>query len=232
MNIQTPISQTIPTGQRPGSRKVFQDGVLHPCLNVPFREVAVHPSAGEPPLTLYDTGGPYTDPRATIDIKQGLERPRDAWVLARGDVEAVDPRPVKPLDNGNARGKHLAPQFVSDRRPFRARAGAAVTQLDYARRGVITAEMEYVAIRENLRREADAAVIRDGEDFGAAIPDFVTPEFVRDEVARGRAIIPANVNHGELEPMIIGRNFLTKINANIGNSAVTSSVEEEVEKMV
>ena len=233
MNIQTPIPQTIPTGERPGSRKVFQSGVLHPCLTVPFREVAVHPSAGEPPLTLYDTGGPYTDPHAVIDIKHGLERPRDAWVLARGDVEGVaDPRPVRPLDNGNARGKHLAPQFTAGRRPFVARAGAAVTQLEYARRGIVTAEMEYVAIRENLRREADAAVIRDGESFGAEIPDFVTPEFVRDEVARGRAIIPANINHGELEPMAIGRNFLVKINANIGNSAVLSSVEDEVDKMV
>jgi len=233
VNIQTPIPQTIPTGERPGSRKVFQSGVLHPCLTVPFREVAVHPSAGEPPLTLYDTGGPYTDPHAVIDIKHGLERPRDAWVLARGDVEGVaDPRPVRPLDNGNARGKHLAPQFTAGRRPFVARAGAAVTQLEYARRGIVTAEMEYVAIRENLRREADAAVIRDGESFGAEIPDFVTPEFVRDEVARGRAIIPANINHGELEPMAIGRNFLVKINANIGNSAVLSSVEDEVDKMV
>jgi len=233
VNIQTPIPQTIPTGERPGSRKVFQSGVLHPCLTVPFREVAVHPSAGEPPLTLYDTGGPYTDPHAVIDIKHGLERPRDAWVLARGDVEGVaDPRPVRPLDNGNARGKHLAPQFTAGRRPFVARAGAAVTQLEYARRGIVTAEMEYVAIRENLRREADAPVIRDGESFGAEIPDFVTPEFVRDEVARGRAIIPANINHGELEPMAIGRNFLVKINANIGNSAVLSSVADEVDKMV
>ncbi len=232
MNVHTPISTTLPTGERPGSRRVWQEGVLHPCLRVPFREVAVHPSAGEPPLTLYDPAGPYGDPAASIDIHAGLERPREAWLAARGDVEAVEARAVKPEDNGHARGKHLAPEFSSDRRPFKARPGRAVTQLAYARAGIITPEMEFVAIRENLRREAGAAVIRDGEGFGAEIPDFVTPQFVRDEVARGRAIIPANINHGELEPMVIGRNFLVKINANIGNSAVLSQVEDEVEKMV
>jgi phosphomethylpyrimidine synthase len=232
MNVQTPIANAIPTGERPGSRKVYEAGVLFPCLRVPFREVAVHPSAGEPPVTLYDPSGPYTDPHAAIDIDKGLERPREAWVLARGDVEAVEARPVKPEDNGGASGKYLAPEFKSDRRPLRAKAGAHVTQLEYARAGVITAEMEFVAIRENLRRDALAEVVRDGEDFGASIPDHVTPEFVRDEVARGRAIIPANINHGELEPMAIGRNFLVKINANIGNSAVLSQVADEVDKMV
>ncbi len=232
MNVQTPIANTIPTGERPGSRKVYAPGVLFPCLRVPFREVAVHPSAGEPPVTLYDPSGPYTDPHATIDIDKGLERPREAWVLARGDVEAVEARAVKPEDNGGAKGKYLAPEFKSDRRPLRAKVGAHVTQLEYARAGVITAEMEYVAIRENLRRDALAETVRDGEDFGASIPDHVTPEFVRDEVARGRAIIPANINHGELEPMAIGRNFLVKINANIGNSAVLSQVADEVDKMV
>ncbi|HEY2707416.1 MAG TPA: phosphomethylpyrimidine synthase ThiC [Caulobacteraceae bacterium] len=233
MNVQTPITGTIPTGERPGSRRVWAEGVLHPCLRVPFREIAVHPSAGEPPLTLYDTAGPYGDPAATVDIEKGLERPREAWVIARGDVEEVPPRAVKPEDNGNARGRHLARRFdLSGRKVLRAKGGAAVTQLEYARAGIVTPEMEFVAIRENLRREANAAVIRDGEDFGAAIPDFVTPEFVRDEVARGRAIIPANINHGELEPMAIGRNFLVKVNANIGNSAVLSAVEDEVEKMV
>ncbi|HLI66681.1 MAG TPA: phosphomethylpyrimidine synthase ThiC [Caulobacteraceae bacterium] len=230
MNVQTPIA--IPTGERPGSRKVFQEGVLFPCLRVPFREVAVHPSAGEPPVVLYDPSGPYTDPTASIDIDKGLERSRDAWVLARGDVEEVVARPLTPMDNGGARGRYLAPQFTNVRAPFRARAGRAITQLEYARAGVVTAEMEYVAIRENLRRDAAADVARDGEDFGASIPDYVTPEFVRDEVARGRAIIPANVNHGELEPMAIGRNFLVKINANIGNSAVLSQVSDEVDKMV
>jgi phosphomethylpyrimidine synthase len=232
MNIQTPFAKAIPTGERPGSRKVYQAGVLYPDIRVPFREVALHESAGEPPVTLYDTSGPYTDPNAAIDIEKGLPRPRDAWVLARGDVETVEPRVVKPEDNGGASGKHLAPQFQSDRKPFRAKGDAAVTQLEYARRGLITPEMEFVAIRETLRREAEAAALRDGEDFGADIPDFITPEFVRDEVARGRAIIPANINHGELEPMAIGRNFLVKINANIGNSAVLSSVADEVDKLV
>nr|MBA3810831.1 phosphomethylpyrimidine synthase ThiC [Caulobacteraceae bacterium] len=232
MNIQTPVTQAIPTGERPGSRKAYQAGVLHPCLRVPFREVAVHPSAGEPPLTLYDPSGPYTDPDAVIDIRRGLARPREAWVIARGDAEAEAPGAGRPKDDGPARGKHRAPRFQSDRQPLRGKAGAPVTQLEYARRGIITPEMEFVAIRENLRRAPGDPFIRDGEDFGAAIPDYVTPQFVRDEVARGRAIIPANINHGELEPMAIGRNFLVKINANIGNSAVLSSVEDEVDKMV
>ena len=232
MNLHTPIDPVVPTGERPGSRKVFQGGFLYPCLRVPFREIAVHPSAGEPPVTLYDPSGPYTDPAAAIDIIRGLQRPREAWVIARGDVEEVEPRLLRAEDNGNARGKHLAPQFNSARKTLRGKAGALTTQLEYARAGLITPEMEFVAIRENLRREAVDPFIRDGEDFGAAIPDFVTPEFVRDEVARGRAIIPANINHGELEPMAIGRNFLVKINANIGNSAVLSSVDDEVDKMV
>jgi phosphomethylpyrimidine synthase len=232
MNIQAPIAKAVPTGSRPGSRKVYQEGVLHPCLRVPFREIAVHPSTGEPPLTLYDPSGPYTDPASAIDINRGLERPREAWVRARGDVQTAAARALRPEDNGHARGKHLAPQFENNRTPLCARPGAALTQLEYARAGIVTAEMEYVAIRENLRREEGAAFIRDGEAFGAEIPDFVTPQFVRDEVARGRAIIPANINHGELEPMAIGRNFLVKINANIGNSAVLSSVADEVDKMV
>jgi len=224
---------TIPTGERPGSKKVYQPGVLWPDIRVPFREVAVHPSANEPALTLYDPSGPYTDPTVTIDIDKGLPRTREPWVVSRGDVEIVEtPREVKPEDNGFAKGEGLAPQFTAPRRVYRAKAGANVTQLEYARRGIITPEMEYVAIRENLRRKESDAFIRDGEDFGAEIPDFCTPEFVRDEIARGRAIIPANINHTELEPMIIGRNFLVKINANIGNSAVLSHVADEVDKMV
>ena len=224
---------SIPTGERPGSKKVYQPGVLWPDIRVPFRVVAVHPSANEPALTLYDPSGPYTDPTASIDIEKGLKKTREPWVVSRGDVELVaNPREVKPEDNGFARGAHLAPQFDAPRRVYRARAGANVTQLEYARRGIITPEMEYVAIRENLRRQQGDAFIRDGEDFGAEIPDFCTPEFVRDEIARGRAIIPANINHTELEPMIIGRNFLVKINANIGNSAVLSHVSDEVDKMV
>ena len=232
MNKQTPVTNTIPTGERPGSRKVYAPGLLFPDIRVPFREVAVHPSANEPPVTIYDPSGPYTDPKVTIDINKGLARPRDAWVIARGDVEACDPRPVKPEDNGHARGVHLAPPFPVAQTPLKAKDGKAVTQMAYARAGIITAEMEYVTIRENMRREALAEIIRDGEDFGASIPDYISPEFVRDEIARGRAIIPANINHGELEPMIIGRNFLVKINANIGNSAVLSSVADEVDKMV
>jgi phosphomethylpyrimidine synthase len=232
MNIQT-FDSPIPTGERPGSKKVYAAGELFPDLRVPFREVAVHPSANEPPLTIYDPSGPYTDPAVTIDITKGLARTREPFVLARGDVEAeASPRDVKPEDNGFATGKHLAPEFKSDRTVFRAKPGRKVTQMEYARAGIITAEMEYVAIRENLRREQTAPCVRDGESFGAEIPDFVTPEFVRSEVARGRAVIPANINHGELEPMAIGRNFLVKINANIGNSAVLSTVADEVDKMV
>jgi phosphomethylpyrimidine synthase len=233
MNVHTPVMPEIPTGERPGSRKVYQAGTLWPDIRVPFREVAVHPTANEPPVTIYDPSGPYTDPAAVIDIDKGLPRSREPWVVSRGDIEIVEnPRQVRPEDNGGATGVHLAPQFMAPRRVYRAKPGRRITQLQYARAGIITPEMEYVAIRENLRREKDASVIRDGEDFGAAIPDFVTPEFVRDEVARGRAIIPANINHTELEPMAIGRNFLVKINANIGNSAVLSSTKDEVDKLV
>ncbi|HEY4029123.1 MAG TPA: phosphomethylpyrimidine synthase ThiC, partial [Caulobacteraceae bacterium] len=232
MNVQTPISK-VATGERPGSRKVYQNGVAWPDIRVPFREVAVHPTAGEPPVTIYDPSGPYTDPAAQIDIHKGLDRTREPWVVSRGDLEVVQtPRVVKPEDNGFAQGVHLAPEFKAERRVYRAKPGASVTQLEYARNGIITPEMEYVAIRENLRRKESDPFIRDGESFGAEIPDFVTPEFVRSEIARGRAIIPANINHTELEPMAIGRNFLVKINANIGNSAVLSSVADEVEKMV
>ncbi len=229
--VQVPVVK-VTHEPRPGSRKVFQPGVLHPDIRVPFREVALHPSANEPPVVIYDPSGPYTDPDAEIDIAKGLDRTREAWVVARGDVEAIEGRVVQPVDNGNVSAERAAPAFPNRPRVLRARPGQTPTQLAYARAGIVTPEMEYVAIRENLRREQAADTIRDGEDFGASIPDFVTPEFVRDEVARGRAIIPANINHSELEPMAIGRNFLVKINANIGNSAVTSSMEEEVDKMV
>jgi phosphomethylpyrimidine synthase len=232
MNVQAKTVAAVATGEVPGSRKVYEPGKLFPDIRVPFREVAVHPSAGEPPVTIYDPSGPFTDPTVKVDIEAGLERPRDAWVLARGDVEEVQARAVKPEDNGGATGQYLAPAFQRARAPFRAKTGKGVTQLHYARQGIVTAEMEYVAIRENLRRDALKEAIRDGEDFGAEIPDYVTPEFVMSEVARGRAIIPANINHGELEPMAIGRNFLVKVNANIGNSAVLSTVTEEVDKMV
>ncbi len=230
----SPKTDDVAVGPRLGSRKVYASGELFPDIRVPFREVALHPTANEPPLTIYDPSGPYTDPDATIDIDKGLPRIREAWVTGRGDVEVVaEPRQVKPEDNGFASGKHLAPQFHDEtRKVYKAKSGAAVTQLEYARKGIITPEMEYVAIRENLRREQTQPCVRDGEDFGASIPDFVTPEFVRQEIARGRAIIPANINHGELEPMALGRNVLVKINANIGNSAVLSTVADEVDKMV
>ncbi len=216
----------------PSSRKVYKSGRLHADLRVPMREIALHPSAGEAPLSVYDSSGPYTDPSVTIDIEGGLPRPRAAWISARGDVEAYPGRKVQPLDNGLSAGGKPAPEFPQRRAPLRASAGRAVTQLAYARAGIITPEMEYIAIRENLGREERAGGPRDGNSWGAAIPEFVTAEFVRAEVAAGRAIIPANINHPESEPMIIGRNFLVKINANIGNSAVTSSTAEEVDKMV
>ena len=244
----------VPTGPRPGRRKVYEPGVLHPDIRVPFAEIAVHPSANEPPVTVYDPSGPYTDPDATIDIHKGLaEVIAPDWRLARGDIAPeTSPREVKPEDNGHASGKHLAPAFdVSRHRVFRGVKGRPVTQLEYARAGIVTPEMEFVAIRENLRRAeardlwgvsegaqaasargASVSPERDGEPYGAQIPEFITPDFVRDEVARGRAIIPANINHREVEPMAIGRNFLVKINANIGNSAVLSNVADEVDKLV
>ncbi|MFN3230108.1 MAG: phosphomethylpyrimidine synthase ThiC [Asticcacaulis sp.] len=225
-----PIS--VETSPFPGAQKVYVPGTLYPDIRVPFREVHLAPSANEPPVTMYDSSGPFTDPAYSGNIEQGLPRIREDWILARGDVAYVEGRVVRPEDNGNVSADRLAPQFPNLPPVKRAKGDACVTQLEYARRGLITPEMEFVAIRENLRRDQLAAVERDGEDFGASIPDYVTPEFVRDEIARGRAIIPANINHPEVEPMIIGRNFLVKINANIGNSAVTSSMAEEVEKMV
>jgi phosphomethylpyrimidine synthase len=226
----------VTTGPLPASRKVYVAGDIHPDIRVPVREIDLHPSANEPPLPVYDPTGPYTDPAVAIDVETGLARPRTAWVTERGGVEEYEGRDVKPEDNGGAAGRHLAREFPVKHRPLRALKNAPATQLEFARAGIITKEMEYVAIRENLGRKrmlenAEKAVAL-GESFGAEIPPFITPEFVRDEIAKGRAIIPANINHGELEPMIIGRNFLVKINANIGNSAVASSVEEEVDKMV
>ncbi len=224
---------SVSTGPLPASRKVYVGGDRHHDLRVAMREIDLSPAAKEPPLRVYDPSGPYSDPAAAIDIKQGLPPMRASWIAARSDVEPQQGRAVRPEDNSLKAGEvSEVPVFDrATRRPLRAKAGRAVTQLAYARAGTITPEMEYIAIRENLGRERLAAA-RDGQSFGAAIPDHVTPEFVRDEVARGRAIIPANVNHPESEPMIIGRNFLVKINANIGNSIVTSSVAEEVEKMV
>jgi phosphomethylpyrimidine synthase len=247
-DIPSKVEIGVTTGPIRGSRKVH----VGP-LRVAMREVELEPSSGEPPLRVYDTSGPYTDPDARIDIMAGLPELRRDWIRARGDVEEVTQREVRPEDNGQLgpdRSGGVAPFPHVRKRVLRARAGANVTQMHYARRGIITPEMEYVAVRENLGREAlldfarserdggtsvrfeRSRETRDGQDFGAAIPDYVTPEFVRDEVARGRAIIPANINHPETEPMAIGRNFLVKINANIGNSAVASDVASEVDKMV
>ncbi|MET4700039.1 phosphomethylpyrimidine synthase [Constrictibacter sp. MBR-5] len=224
---------TVTTGPISGSRKIFVPAEGHPDIRVPLREIALSPTANEPPVMVYDTSGPFTDPDAAIDIYKGLPRLREAWVAARGDTELYTGRSVKPEDNGYATGERLVAEFPNVPQPRRAIGGRSVSQLAYARAGIVTPEMIYVATRENEgRKRLKEAAVRDGEDFGASIPDYVTPEFVRDEIARGRAIIPANINHPELEPMIIGRNFLVKVNANIGNSAVTSSVAEEVEKMV
>jgi len=232
MNIATkPTPLSVTQGPLPASRKVHKAGILHPDIRVPMREIALHPTSGEPPVTVYDSSGAYTADDAEIRIEEGLPRLRRNWIVARGDVETYEGRTVRPEDNGFASGDRLTPTFPFQHAPLKAVAGKAVTQLAYARAGIITPEMEFVAIRENLGRDARAKV-RDGESFGAHIPDHVTPEFVRQEIASGRAILPANINHPESEPMIIGRNFLVKINANIGNSAVTSSMAEEVEKMV
>ncbi len=207
------VSDSISTQPFPASTKTFLVG-SRPDIRVPFREIALSPTTTQrgaeenPPVRVYDTSGPYTDPNAQIDIREGLPQIRRAWILERGDVEESEPRP-DPMTSGNGRGSAM-PDFPNpNRRPLRAKPGRNVTQLHYARQGIITPEMEYIAIREQ-----------------------VDPELVRSEVARGRAIIPSNINHPESEPMIIGRNFLVKINANIGNSAVASSIDEEVEKMV
>jgi len=235
----------------PASRKVYVPGSIHPDVRVPMREISQTrtpsmfagngtvegPDIPNPSMTVYDTSGPYTDPEVTIDVRRGLAPLRLKWIEARGDTEVYDGRTVRPEDNGYTTERDLEVErfpLAARRKPMRAKAGRNVTQMHYARKGIITPEMEFIAIRENQRREAIAdltAAQHPGEDFGAAIPKVITPEFVRDEVARGRAIIPANINHVELEPVIIGRNFLVKINANIGNSAVASSIEEEVEKM-
>jgi phosphomethylpyrimidine synthase len=222
----------------PGSRKIYLEGE-RPGVRVPMREVRQSPTRRtngveeNPPVFLYDTSGPYTDPDVAIDLHRGLAALREGWIRARGDVESVG-TPSSAFARARERDARLAGvRFERSRSPLRAAAGRRVTQLHYARRGEITPEMEFVALREAQRADAAAlAAQHPGESFGAAIPARITPAFVRDEIARGRAILPANVNHPELEPMAIGRNFLVKINANIGNSAVTSSIEEEVEKLV
>ena len=264
------------TDQLPASTRVYVPGELYPEVRVPFREIALSPTKTfsgaleeNAPVRVYDCSGPWGDAAFTGTSDEGLPTPRAAWVAARADVEAYDGREVLPQDNGYLSGKHAEYASKAERnrlvefpglkgqrrRPLRASAGHPVTQLWYARQGIITPEMEYIAIRENLGRakiaELSQDIRRDDLDkqhvgsaqlqneytpgifrrFPQRIPAQITPEFVREEVAAGRAIIPANINHPELEPMIIGRNFLVKINANIGNSAVASSIEEEVEKM-
>src|SRR5882724_7109154 len=261
----------------PNSRRIYIESTQS-GVRVPFREIGQNPTRNfkneleeNPPVRVYDTSGPYGDPSAPTDVREGLAPMRRGWIVGRGDVEEYEGRTIQPIDDGyltfdaanqaREREKGRLEDFPALRRtPLRAKKGACVTQMHYARQGIITPEMEFIAIRENLGREEafnsssnedrehwdrgrlagtpTQEAPRDslfhqhrGQSFGAAIPEYVTPEFVRDEVARGRAIIPANVNHPESEPMIIGRNFLVKINANIGNSAVLSSIDDEVEKM-
>ena len=218
----------------PGSRKIHVEG-SRPDIQVPMRQIALSETPRmfgimEPnaPFVVYDTSGPYSDPDANIDLGAGLKPLRERWIAERGDSSPL-PGLSSEFGRGRAADASLdAVRFPALRPPRRANAGANVTQMHYARRGIITPEMEYIAIRENQRIEAitEAHLLKQhaGETFGANIQKFITPEFVRDEVARGRAIIPANINHPELEPMIIGRNFLTKVNANIGNSAVSSGI--------
>ena len=217
----------------PNSSKVFASGKIHPFLKVPLREIAQSATRSSipgreeanSPVRVYDCSGPWGDPAYAGMVEQGLPALRREWIFARGDVQEVQSAKVdRSAQAGGFKGEI--------RRPFQAKPGRIVTQLHYARQGIITPEMEFIAIRENLGRErTQSRSGAGGQSFGASLPDYITPEFVRDEVARGRAIIPANINHPESEPMIIGRNFLVKINANIGNSAVASSIEEEVEKM-
>ena len=226
----------VTTGELPSSSKVYTAPDADPSLRVPHRLVHLHATADEPDVPVYDTSGPYSDPNIIINIEKGLSRFRTEWVKDRGGVEFYDGRSVKPEDNGGASGKYLAREFPIKNSPLRGKGNEMVTQYEFAKAGVITKEMIYIAERENLGRknmtEGAEERVAAGESFGANIPAFVTPEFVRSEIAAGRAVVPANINHPELEPQIIGRNFLVKINANIGNSAVASSVEQEIDKMV
>lgn len=226
--------QSVTTGPIIGSRKIYVAAPEHPEMRVPFREVVLTTDA-EPPVRLYDPSGPFTETDAKIDLNAGLAQLRRAWLDQRG-FEHVVGRAVTAADNGHISAEQLVPACPAQRPILEARPGQLTTQYEFARAGIVTPEMIYVAHRENLGRAAMLEGARerhaDGESFGASVPEFVTPEFVREEIARGRAIIPANINHPELEPMAIGRNFLVKINANIGNSAVTSGAAEEVEKLV
>src|SRR3954471_20135367 len=226
---------SVTTGPIAGSRKIYSSPEGRPDMRVPFREIALAPRAKEEPYRAYDCSGVYTDPSVTIDLEGGLPPIRREWIAQRG-FDRLQPRAVRPEDNGNIGDDKLVPFCPADHPVYGGVPGQMVTQYEFARAGIITEEMIYVAHRENMGRakmiEGAEDRVADGESFGAEIPAFITPEFVRSEIARGRAIIPANINHPELEPVIIGRNFLVKINANIGNSAVTSGVAEEVEKLV
>ncbi|MCK9532312.1 MAG: phosphomethylpyrimidine synthase ThiC, partial [Gammaproteobacteria bacterium] len=224
----------------PASRKIYVQG-SRPDIRVPMREITLTDTVTEagreknPPLTVYDTSGPYTDPAVTIDIRQGLADVRSRWIEERGDTEVLAQLTSEYGRRREADAALDSLRFAGHKRqPRRALAGANVTQMHYAKKGIITPEMEYIAIRENLRLSMYRDFLKEqrpGESFGASLPKEITPEFVRSEVARGRAVIPANINHVELEPAIIGRNFLVKINGNLGNSALGSSIEEEVAKM-
>ena len=226
----------------PNSQKIYVPGKLYPEIKVAMREITLTDTIDSltkkktpnEPVTVYDTSGPYTDPNIEIDVHAGIERIRENWIRERGNVEELDTYSSKYC-NERLNDKSLDHmRFKLLKKPLRAKKGENVTQLHYAKKGIITPEMEYIAIRENQRIDEMTQIRKQhkGEHFGASIPQKITPEFVRDEVARGRAVIPSNINHPEAEPMILGRNFLVKINANIGNSAVTSSIEEEVEKAV
>ncbi|RYB06019.1 phosphomethylpyrimidine synthase ThiC [Lichenibacterium ramalinae] len=231
---RAPAPDSVTTGPIVGSRKVYAAPAAHPNIRVPFREIALS-DPKEPPVRVYDPSGPYTEADARIDLRRGLPAIREGWIAGRG-FDVVAGRALRPEDNGNLPDDRIAEACPAHRTLRAARDGRMATQYEFARAGIVTEEMVYVAHRENLAREgahAEAAArLADGDSFGAALPDFVTPEFVRSEIARGRAIIPANINHPEVEPMAIGRNFLVKVNANIGNSAVTSGAAEEVEKLV
>jgi len=221
------------------SKKIYVEGKHN--IKVPFREISLSDTASQfgaeknNPVVVYDTSGPYTDPGYQIDIRNGLPALRSQWILDRADVEELD-GPTSDFGKERQNDPELEKmRFNLKRKPLKAKSGQNVSQMHYAKKGIITPEMEYIAIRENQRREGISEFIQTqqpGQSYGASIPKLITPEFVRDEVAKGRAIIPANINHPETEPMIIGRNFLVKINANIGNSALGSSISEEVEKMV
>ncbi len=235
------ITKKLTLGPLPASSKIYVQSDRFADVKVAMRQIQLSETSDNKNFTVYDPSGPFTDQDFLdkIDLNKGLPKLRESWILERGDVEFYEGRNVKPEDNGVAAGrKPSAPEFdLSNFKPLRAKAGQKPTQLKYARDGVVTKEMEYIAIRENMNREKllrqNPQTMRyRGETFGSKIPQFITPEFVRDEIAAGRAIIPNNINHRESEPMIIGRNFLVKINANIGNSAIFSGVEDEVEKMI